>query len=59
MGFPSVCYEYVLLLLINKEAALAYGRTEYGKAGNPAEIEEKRRQSQGDAVKPPKRQYIR
>ena len=26
--FPSVSYEYVLLSLVNKEAALAYGRTE-------------------------------
>ena len=26
MGFPSVCCEYVLLPLVNKEAASAYGR---------------------------------
>ena len=29
VGFPSVCCEYVLLSLVNKEAALAYGRAEY------------------------------
>lgn len=29
MGFPSVWCEYVLLLLVDKEAALAYGRAEY------------------------------
>ena len=28
VGFPSVCYEDVLLPLANKEAALAYGRAE-------------------------------
>ena len=26
--FPSVSYEYVLLSLVNKEAALAYGNAE-------------------------------
>lgn len=30
VGFPLVCYEYVLLPFVNKEAPLAYGRTEYG-----------------------------
>ena len=29
VGFPSVCYEYVLVSVVNKEAALAYGRAEY------------------------------
>ena len=29
VGFPSVCYEYILLPLVNKEAALVYGRAEY------------------------------
>ena len=29
VGFTTVYYEYVLLPLINKEAALAYGRAEY------------------------------
>ena len=33
-GFPSVCHGDVLLSLVNKEAALAYGRAEYSKAGN-------------------------
>ena len=28
VGFPSACCEYVLLSLVNKEAALAYGRVE-------------------------------
>ena len=36
VGFPSVFCEYVLLPLVNKEAVLAYGREEYGKAGNPS-----------------------
>ena len=34
VGFPSVCGEYVLLPLVNKEVALAYGRTEYFKTSN-------------------------
>ena len=29
VGVPSVGCEYVLLPLVNKEAALAYGRIEY------------------------------
>ena len=33
LGFPSVCCEYVLLPLVNNEAALAYGRTEYRYVG--------------------------
>ena len=36
VGFTSVFCEYVLLLLVNKEAALAYGRAEYSKAENPS-----------------------
>ena len=36
VGCPSVCCEYVLLLLVNKEAALVCGRAEYSKAGNPS-----------------------
>ena len=28
VGLPSVCCEYISLLLVNKEAALAYSRTE-------------------------------
>ena len=28
VGSPFVCCEYVLLLLVNKEAALAYSRAE-------------------------------
>ena len=34
MGLPSVCYEYVLLPLVNKEFALASGKAEYSKVGN-------------------------
>ena len=34
--FPSVCCEYILLPLVNKEASLAYGRAEYSKVGNPS-----------------------
>ena len=30
-----MCYEYVLLPLVNNEASLAYGRTEYSREGNP------------------------
>ena len=37
-----VCCEYVLLPLVNKEAALAYGRAEYSKVKIQAEIEEER-----------------
>ena len=36
MGFPSVCCKYVLLTLVNKETALAYGREEYSEVGNPS-----------------------
>ena len=33
MGCSSVCCEYVSLPLVNKEAALAYDKTEYSQAG--------------------------
>ena len=36
VGFPSVCYEYALFSLVNKEAILVYGRAKYSKAGNPS-----------------------
>ena len=36
VGFPSVCCEYILLSLVNKEAALTYGKAEYSKAINPS-----------------------
>ena len=29
VGYPSLCYEYASLTLVNKEFVLAYGRTEY------------------------------
>lgn len=33
---PSLCCEYVLFPLVNKEATLAYGRAEYSKGGIPS-----------------------
>ena len=35
--FPSVCYEYVLLTLVNKEAAAAYSKAEYCLTGRDIE----------------------
>lgn len=35
LGYPSVCCEYVLLPLVNKEAALSQGKAEYSLVGNP------------------------
>ena len=29
VGFPSACYEYILLPLVYKQCTLAYGRAEY------------------------------
>lgn len=29
VGFPTVCYEYISLSLVNREAALAYGNAEW------------------------------
>ena len=37
--FPSVCYEYVLLPLVNREAALVYSRAEYSQTGRDVERE--------------------
>ena len=34
VGLLSECCENLLLPLLNKEAAVAYGRTEYSNAGN-------------------------
>lgn len=34
IGFLSLCYEYVLLLLVTKEAILASGLVELSKVGN-------------------------
>ena len=31
MGFPFVCYKYILLPLVNKDAALAYSRADYNQ----------------------------
>ena len=40
VGFPSVCCEYVLLPLVNKEATLAYNRAECSsEAGRDREID--------------------
>lgn len=36
MGFLSACCEFVLLLLANKEAVLAYGMAECNYVGNPS-----------------------
>ena len=36
VGVSSVCCEYILLPLVTKETALAYGRVEYNKVGNPS-----------------------
>ena len=47
VGFPSACSEYVLLPLVEKEAASAYGRTEYSQPGRD---ERESRQSQRDAM---------
>ena len=46
VGLPSVCCEYVLLPLANKEAASAYGRAEYCQAGRDRESGP----SQGDVM---------
>ena len=35
--FPSVCYEYVLLPLVNKEVASAYSRVEHSQTGRDIE----------------------
>ena len=40
VGYPYICCEYVLLPLVNKEAALVYGRAEYSKAGIPSRDKE-------------------
>ena len=45
---PSVCYEYVLSPLVNKEASLAYGIAEYSQAGR--DINRESRQSQREAM---------
>ena len=36
MVCSHVCCEYVLLSLVNKVDALAFGRAEYSKTGNPS-----------------------
>ena len=36
VGFTSVWCKYVLLSLVNKEAALAYSKTEYTNVGIPS-----------------------
>ena len=38
-GFLSVSFEYVLLPLVNKEAASAYSRAEYSQAGRDTKRE--------------------
>ena len=46
----------VLLPLVNKEAALAYGRAEYSKQKIQEETEEERRQKQANANQSPRKQ---
>ena len=48
--FPSVHCEYVLLLLLNKEDELAYGRAEYSKAENSSRNIGGKKAEQGDAM---------
>ena len=36
VGFPSVCCEYGLSPLVNKDATLACDMAEYSKTGNPS-----------------------
>ena len=36
VGCPSVCCEYVLLPLVNREADLANSQGEYSEAGKPS-----------------------
>ena len=50
MEFPSICYEYVLLPLVNKEAALTYGRAEYNKVGNSSRDRGGKKAESGDAM---------
>ena len=45
VGCPSICYEYVLLPLVNKEAALTSDRAEDNKVGNPSRERGRKRQS--------------
>ena len=39
VGFLSVCYEYVLLSLVNKKAALVYIREKYSQTERDIESE--------------------
>lgn len=41
VGCLSVCCEYVLLSLVSKEAAVAYGKEEWSQEGNPRDREER------------------
>ena len=50
MGFPSVCCEYGLLPLVNKEATLAYVRAEYSKAGNPSQDRGRKKAVSGNVI---------
>ena len=42
VGFPSVCYEYVLLPWVVEEAVLANGLVEESQVGNPNRDREKK-----------------
>ena len=54
MGFTSVCYEYVLLALVNKKAALTQYRGNIVRSKIKAEIEEERKMCQGYTTQQPK-----
>ncbi|KAL6036781.1 hypothetical protein STEG23_035083, partial [Scotinomys teguina] len=55
----SVCCEYMLLPLVNKEAALTYGKTGDTQVGNPREIQGEERQSQRRCCElPPEKQDV-
>lgn len=36
LGCPSLCCEYALLWLVNKEASVVYGKEENREVGNPS-----------------------
>ena len=46
-GLASVCYEYVLISLIDKEDALTYGRAKCSQAENLIRDTEKRKADSG------------
>ena len=59
VGFPSVCCEYVLLSLVNKDATLACGRAEQNVVGKLNGMLGEGRQSQREVMQPPKDRHLR